>query len=356
MSMLSNTKLVKLPGLVDPHVHLRDPGQTEKEDFSTGTKAALAGGYTTVLDMPNNKTPIFTQDALSVKIKTAEKKIFCDIGFYFGTVGDNLDEFDKVKNKVFGLKVYLNKTTGNLITDKNLLEKIFSAWTNDSPILIHAIDDTLDFVISVLEKNPRPVHIVHASSRHELTQIIKAKQKNLPITCGVTPHHLFLNENDLKALGPFGMMQPPLHSKRDVDFLWENLRYIDVIESDHAPHTKLEKEGATAPFGVPGLETTLPLLLTEVRNKKITIDDVVRLCSENPRKIFHVPDNNSYIKVDLERKWIIKNEDLQTKSAWTPFDGWKVYGKIEKVFLRGELVFDNGNFKNPPGNAEVLRR
>ncbi len=123
------SKLI-LPGLIDPHVHLRDPGQTWKEDFHTGTSAALAGGFTTILDMPNNKIPIITSKRLNEKIKIAKEKIVCDVGFYFGSLGDNLDQFEKVSKKILGLKLYLNQTTGNFLVDKKMLKKIFIAWNN----------------------------------------------------------------------------------------------------------------------------------------------------------------------------------------------------------------------------------
>ncbi|MDO8639653.1 MAG: amidohydrolase family protein, partial [bacterium] len=145
------TKII-LPGLIDPHVHLRDPGQTEKEDFYTGTCAAIAGGFTTILDMPNNKVPITTLERLEEKISFAKQKTACDIGFYFGSLGDNLDEFEKVKNKVFGLKLYLNETTGNFLINKEKLLKIFSAWPSDKPILLHAEDEAVSFVIETVRR------------------------------------------------------------------------------------------------------------------------------------------------------------------------------------------------------------
>lgn len=384
-------QIIKLPGLIDPHVHLRDPGQTQKEDFTTGTMAALAGGYTTIIDMPNNSTPVFSADVLDEKINIAKDKIVCDTGFYFGTTGENFDEFKKVESNVFGLKVYLNRTTGNFITDTKYLEKIFSSWTQQSPVLLHAIDETIDAVIDALQKTPRPIHICHVSSKYELSKIMEAKAQNLPITCGVTPHHLFLTESDVKNLRAYGMMQPPLRTQNDVDFIWKNIKYVDVIESDHAPHTREEKQsgkaggasgglpkssssftdphsgtrlevalweeqatGPAVPFGVPGLETTLPLLLTEVKKEKITIDEVIRLCHINPKEIFHVPDNNSSVEVDLDEAWEITNENLQTKCKWTPFSGRKVCGKIKKITLRNNIVYENGQFQITLGQGSII--
>lgn len=357
--------LLTLPGLIDPHVHLRDPGQTEKEDFETGTKAALAGGYTTVLDMPNNKIPITTAKLLDEKMTIANDKIVCDVGFYFGSIGDNFSEFEKVVSKVFGLKLYLSETTGHHTLDKNLLEQACAAWQKaqslllrsnrlQSPVLIHAEDDTIEDVIGLVEKTNMQTHIVHITTQKGLEQIIDAKNRNLPITCGVTPHHLFLTKSDAQTLGPLGMVKPPLAKQSDVDFLWRNLSAIDVIESDHAPHTKEEKEAGSA-YGFAGLETTLPLLLTAVFDQKLTIEDIKRLCFENPKKIFHIPvDQDSYVEIDSESEYTIQSENFFTKSKWSPYNGWRVKGKVVRVFLRGEKVFEDENILAKAGSGRVI--
>jgi len=394
-----------LPGLIDPHVHLRDPGQTNKEDFYTGTCAALSGGFTTILDMPNNKVPIATSKILDEKMKIAKEKIVCDVGFYFGSLGNNLEEFEKVIKKVFGLKLYLNQTTGNFVIDKKLLEKIFTHWSKTpslssagvlsefrKPILFHAEDKMLDTVIKLVKKIGNKIHICHISTISDLKQIILAKEDGLKITCGVTPHHLFLINRDVKRLGPFGKMKPPLQSKKDQDFLWKNLKYIDVIESDHAPHTVAEKlgkargdttgrapdsahpsgvEGALAggkvgagpravtPFGVPGLETTLPLLFTAVSEKRLKIDDIIRLCHTNPAKVFGIKqfdysNNRTRVEVDSSKEYIIENKNLFTKCGWSPFEGWKVKGKVVKVFIRGKKVFENGKILAKEGFGKII--
>ena len=352
------SKLI-LPGLIDPHVHLRDPGQTNKEDFYTGTMAALAGGYTTIIDMPNNKTPITSLTTLNEKIKIAKKKIVCDVGFHFGSLGDNIDEFKKVQNKVIGLKLYLSLTTGGFVIDKTKLEKVFKAWPKEKVILVHAEDNMLDSVINLTRKLGNKIHVCHISTADDLKQIKKAKEEGIKISCGVTPHHLFLTEKDVKILGPFGMMKPPLRSKKDQDFLWKNLNYIDVVESDHAPHTIEGKKKVPAPFGVPGLETTLPLLLTAVSEKKLTIDDVIRLCHTNPAKIFNTRDfddsnHRNTVEVDLSQKYTIENKNLISKCKWTPFEGMKVRGRVERVFLRGNKVFENGKILAKKGSGKTV--
>jgi len=347
--------MIKLPGLIDIHVHLRDPGQTDKEDFFTGTAAALAGGFTTVLDMPNNKTPIFTLKLLKNKIKKAKKKTVCDIGFYAGSLGDNLDELLLMEPYVFGLKLYLNKTTGNYLIDKNKLLKIFSAWKSNKPILFHAEEDILLTVVEAAKKTAKKIHICHISSEKELQIIINAKKKGYKITCGVTPHHLFLTKADGKKLGPFGLMKPSLKTEKDVDFIWKNLKYIDVIESDHAPHTIEEKNSDHPPFGVPGLETTLALLLTAVSKKRLSINRLIELCFENPRKIFNInTDKNTWIEIDDKEEYIIDNKKLKTKCGWSPFAGRKVKGRTKRVFVRGKKVFENGKLLVRQGSGKII--
>ena len=347
--------MITLPGLIDIHVHLRTPGQEYKEDFYTGTSAALAGGFTTVLDMPNNKVPITTLDLLEEKIELAKKDIVCDLGFYFGSLGDNLEEFEGVKTLVFGIKLYLNITTGNFLIDSEKLTKIYESWPSDQPILLHCEGETIPMALEVIRTTKKRTHICHVSSQEELSMIMAAKEEGLPITCGVTPHHLFLTEEDAKRLGPYGHMKPYLKTQLDVNFLWENLDKIDVIESDHAPHTKKEKDSSNPPFGVPGLETTLPLLLTAVSEGKLSMDDIKRLLHTNPAKIFNVPtDDATHVEVDENEEYEIKNEDLKTKCGWSPFDGWKVKGKVKTVYLRGEKIFENGKILAEKGSGKIL--
>ncbi len=333
-------KNITLPGLIDIHTHLRTPGQTHKEDFYTGTAAAIAGGFTQILDMPNNTFPITSAKLLLEKIEFAKKSIVSDVGFYFGSLGDNLSEFEKVKEKVFGLKLYLNETTGNFLIDSNTLAKIYDAW-NGRPILVHAEDDAVSEVIKNVTKTKKHAHFCHISLRTDLEQIMQAKEKGLPVSCGVTPHHLFLTQEDSKKLGSYGKMKPYLKSKKDVQFLWDHLDQIDIIESDHAPHTKEEKESDTPPFGVPGLETTLPLLLTAVSEGRLKIEDIFRLCHDNPKKIFNLPDQDAIVEVDTDEEYALTNEMLFTKCGWSPFEGRRMKGRVKKVIIRETTVFEN---------------
>lgn len=348
--------MITLPGLIDIHVHLRTPGQEQKEDFLTGTSAALAGGFTTILDMPNNKEPITTLEKLQQKKDIARGSIVCDVGFYFGSLGDNLAEFPKIQDQVFGIKLYLNVTTGHLLIDEERLRAIYSAWSFNQPILLHCEGETMPMVLQIIRATEKRTHICHVSSKKELSTIIAAKNKGLPITCGVTPHHLFLTEEDAKKLGPLGLMKPFLKTAADRQFLWDNLQWIDVVESDHAPHTREEKDSDQPPFGVPGLETTAPLLLTAVSEGKLAIDDIVRLMYTNPAKIFNIPiDVNTKVEVDENLQYEIKNEDLKTKCAWSPFQGKRMRGKVTRVYIKEELVFENGQVLVSPGFGKIIQ-
>ncbi len=345
---------ITLPGLIDPHVHLRDPGQTHKEDFLSGTSAALAGGFTTVLDMPNNAEPITTLERLAAKINAAQSQIVGDIGFHFGTLGDNFDEFPNIIGKVKGLKVYLNVTTGGFVIDKAKLLDIYKAWPSNKPILLHAEDDVSDLVWDALKSTRKPTHICHVSSQAELELVIRAKEAGLPMSCGVTPHHLFLTDKDAERLGAYGHMKPYLKPRADQDFLWKHLDAIDLIESDHAPHTVAEKQGENPPFGVPGLETALPLMLTAEAEGKLTRSQLIDRMHHNAARIFNIEtDKSTSIDVNMD-EYEITNDGLQTKAGWTPFSGRRVLGKVVRVNLRGQTVYENGKVLASPGSAQIL--
>ena len=305
--------------------------------------------------MPNNKEPITTLAKLEQKIELAKANTVCDIGFYFGSLGDNLEEFEKIKTQVFGIKLYLNVTTGNFLIDEEKLMKIYESWPSNQPILLHCEGETIPMALDVIRATKKKTHICHVSSKEELSMIIQAKSEGLPITCGVTPHHLFLTEEDAKKLGPYGHMKPFLKTQEDIDFLWQNLDSIDAVESDHAPHTKEEKDSDNPPFGVPGLETTLPLLLTAVTEGKLSIEDIKRLLYTNPAKIFNIPTNeNTYIEIDETTAYSLSPDALFTKCGWSPFQGKSVKGKVKRVFLRGEKVFADGQILTKPGSGKVI--
>lgn len=343
------SKIIRLPGLIDIHVHLRDPGETHKEDFFTGTSAALAGGVTTVFDMPNNLKPIFTSEMLEEKLDVARKKAVCDFGLYFGSVGET-SEFDKVSTKVIGLKVYLSQTTGKYVVgDQEILNQIFKNWPRKKVIVIHAEKEKVDLAISTARKFGNKVHITHVNTKETLEKIIEAKKSKMNLTCDVTPHHLFLTEEALVKMKGLAMVKPPLTKSKDQEYLWNNLDKIDCIASDHAPHTMEEKNAQNPPAGIPDIETMLPLLLTAVILNRITIDDIIRLTNTNPQRIFGFKQNDAYLDVDLEEKWIVENENLKTKCGWCPYDGWEMTGKVKSVYIRGIKAYENSQILVPPG-------
>lgn len=344
----SNT-IIKLPGLVDVHVHLREPGATQKENFETGTMAAVAGGYTQILDMPNNKPPVVSEKSLEEKERLANRKIWCDLGFNFGATADSSKYFRKVAKKVFGLKIYMNHTTGPLIVESAAdREKIFETWPGPLPIMVHAEDKVVEDAIKLAKKYKVAIHICHVTT-NQLQAIDKAKKNGVGVTSEVTPHHLFLNKDDAKKLGPLGIMKPPLLTKRDVQKLWDNLDKIDIIATDHAPHTLEEKKQSPPPFGVPGLETTLPLMLSAVAQGKTTTARLIEMLSTNPKKIFHLPEQkDTYVLVDFSKTYKISNKNLFTKCKWTPFAEMDGRGEIKRVVIRGKVILQEGIFATKP--------
>jgi len=347
---------IRLPGLIDPHVHLRDPGATHKEDFTTGTKAAIAGGFTLVLDMPNNPgDPTVSAGALARKRDAADGKLFCDVGLYYGATPNNSSSYEDVVNNVFGLKLYLDHTTGDLKIDHlETIRDIMLAWPKHKPLCVHAEDRTLAMVLGLLPYTGRSVHICHVSQKVEIELIRDAKERGLPVTCEVTPHHLYLTEDDLPRLGGHGVMKPPLFRRRDVDALWANLDVIDMIATDHAPHTLEEKMGDPVPFGVPGLETSLPLMLAAVHEGRLSLDRLVELMHSAPARTFRTPvQPDTFIDIDPKAKWVISSRVLHTKSAWTPFEGMEVRGAVRSVTLRGQAVMRDGEIVSKPPTGEI---
>lgn len=302
------------PGLIDIHVHLREPGAEYKEDFRTGSQAALAGGFTFIIDMPNNLKPTVTFERLEEKIKLAKKAV-CGIGFHFGTDGKNLGEFKKVwdKQAVFGLKVYFEKITN--------LEAVFKAWESEKPILVHAEGKELAMAIAMAKKFKRKLHVCHISLKQEVEWVRQAKKNGQKITAGVTPHHLWLKSGE-------ATMKPALGTEIDQKALWEGLQdgTIDLVESDHAPHLKTEKL-----FGVTGLETTLGLMLLGVKQKKCSLEQVKKWLYDNPKRIFKIPEQKIKIKFDPDKSWLMDESKLKTKCGWSPFSGWQLYGKVEET-------------------------
>lgn len=346
----------RFPTFADVHVHLREPGAIQKEDFETGTKAAIAGGYTQVLDMPNNNPPTISDQRLIEKVKATTNRIWCDIGFNFGATKESVVHFSKIANKVFAAKVYMNQTTGPLLVGSSIeREKIFKNWTSDKPLMVHAEDGTAEEAINLAIKYKKRLHICHVTL-DQITLIKKARKSGLKISCEVTPHHLFLSSEDIETLGNFAVMKPPLMSKKDKNKLWSVIDQIDMISTDHAPHTIKEKTETNLPvYGVPGLETTFPLMMHAVKEGLVTEERVIEMLAINPRKIFELPyQPNTYFEAELSEEYEIANMHLYTKCQWTPFRDMNGLGVIKKVVLRGSVVYENGKFSHKP-SGKVMR-
>jgi carbamoyl-phosphate synthase/aspartate carbamoyltransferase/dihydroorotase len=355
--------MLKLPGLIDPHVHLREPGATHKEDFDSGTSAALAGGITIVLAMPNTNPPIFDVGTLDIALNAARQKAHCDYGQFVGAGPANADwENHKAEAaQTAGLKMYLDSTFGELrLDDMTLWMPHFQSFPKNMPIVAHSESRSMAAAILFAEIYDRPVHIAHISLKEEVLLIKAAKERGIKVTCEVCPHHLFLSNEDIPSISHGhpgrGEVRPHLATKEDVDSLWENLDVIDCFATDHAPHTIEEKDSSNPPPGFPGLETILPLLLTAVSESQLTISDLIAKMYTNPKEIFNLPDQpETWIEVDENKTFEIKASEQLTRCNWTPFEGWMVKGKVCKVVLRGKTVYEDGKILAPAGYGRNIR-
>ncbi len=352
-----------LPGLIDPHVHLRDMGMEYKEDFESGTKAAVAGGFTTVLDMPNNKNPITTYRRYKEKIKKAERRIWCDVGFHFGGSKGNLKEVKKVNP--LSLKIFMGKSTGNLLlSDEYEMWKHFHAFDKRKPIVVHAEDEgmlmamekmkierepmaewiAVEKALSIAEYEKRNIYVAHVSTLRALKRI-KEYGKGF---AEASPHHLFLDEKRLPSY--LKGVNPPLRNKEERRMLWKNLELFDSIGSDHAPHTLKDKRNGAK--GFPGLETSFHLFFDAYRREKVSLEWIVKRMAENPARIFGLKKRGiigegyfgDLVLVNPKKEWIVKAEEMNTKAGWSPFEGRKLRGKVEKVILRGGVIYEDGEF------------
>ncbi|NPV07312.1 MAG: dihydroorotase family protein [Anaerolineae bacterium] len=372
--------LVALPGAVDAHVHLREPGAEHKEDFTTGTRAALAGGYTTVLDMPNSPVPTSSLSAFAAKADLARAKACCDFGLFFGATPANMGEATEVAGAV-GLKLYMGSSTGDLlVADLAHQYRHFASYPRDRILAVHAEDEEAVRTFSEEERRPpicaelavaraialarrtgRRLHVCHVSTAAELDAIRLARAQGLAVTCEVTPHHLFLNRTDEARLGPLALMNPPLRSPEDQEALWERLDEVDIVASDHAPHTLEEKSGSLPPAGVPGLETTLPLLLDAVAGGRLSLPHLVRLTAARPAALYRLPHKGRLAPgyhadialIELQSETAL-GTDLKTKCGWSPFQGRRVRGRIVRVILRGEDAMVEGELLADPGRGRLV--
>ena len=395
--------LLVLPGLIDVHVHLRDEGKTYKEDFYSGTAAAAAGGITTVLDMPNNEPVTMSVEALRNRMKIAQRKILVNVGFY-SEFPKNIKETEEIiREGAVAFKLFMAEQIGglNIDDDHALLEAFKIVSKLKTPVAVHAEDKTtskkvedelkrdncndveaflkahsenvevtaVKRLLKIAEQTNVRVHFCHISTENGLKAIIDGKKSGMTITCETTPHHLFLSVDDLRRIGTLALTTPPIREKHHIAALWDGIRnsWIDILASDHAPHTLGEKKAESVwdvKVGIPGLETTLPLLLTEVKNGRLLITDVVRLMSKNPAEVFGLKgrgflkegNNADLIVVDLDVKHKIDASKFHSKAKYSPFNGWNVEGNPVKTFVGGRLIMDDGEIVAEAGSGEIIRR
>jgi len=345
---------VVLPALIDAHVHLREPGGEHKEDVVSGTAAALAGGIVGVLDMPNNTPPVVDGASLAHKRDLFQGRARCDYGLFLGA-GDET-ALEGVAAEAVGLKVYLTPTYGPLRMESlGGLLAAFQRWPAGRPIAVHAEGLSMAIPIGLARLTGKHVHICHVARAAEIDLVRLAKEQGAPVTCEVAPHHLFLTQADADRLGPLGMMKPPLGGPDDVAALWRSLEVVDLVASDHAPHTLEEKRGASPPAGVPGVETMLPLLLQAVHEGRLSLDRLVALLHDGPQRVYGLRLPEAAVEVDLEAPWTIAGAALHSKCGWTPYEGWRVAGRVVRVDLRGRTVCIDGRVSAPAGFGRALQ-
>ena len=395
--------LLVLPGLIDEHVHLRDEGKAYKEDFTSGTAAAAAGGFTTVLDMPNNDPVTMSVETLRNRMRTAQRKIFANVGFYSEFPKKLPEVQDIVAEGAVGFKLFMGCQIGGLnINDDEALQDTFKEVAKlKVPMAVHAEDKasltaneeklkqakksgTSDFLrahteavelksiqrlLKLSERTGVRLHFCHISTEEGLNAIAEAKKSGRTVTCEVTPNHLLLSSDDLKRYGQMVIMAPPLRRKTHVDALWKGLEagWVDALGSDHAPHAQSEKSASSVwevKVGVPGLETTLPLILTLVKKNRLTLSQAVQLLAEKPAEIYGLIDrgrleqgkNADLTVVDFNRQFKIDASKFKSKAKYSPYDGWDAQGKPVKTIVNGQVVFDEGEIVAKGGSGLIVRR
>jgi dihydroorotase (multifunctional complex type) len=397
--------LLVLPGLIDEHVHLRDEGKAYKEDFSSGTAAAAAGGFTTVLDMPNNDPVTMSVQTLGNRMEVAQRKILVNVGFYSEFPKKIEKAAEIISEGAVGFKLFMGSQIGGLdLDDDQAIEEAFREVAKlNVPVAVHAEDrallaaneekltqakktGTADFLrahteevelkaIQRLLKISQPtdvhLHFCHVTSKEGLNAIDEAKksERKGTVTCEVTPNHLLLTSEDVKRIGQMAIMAPPLRDKTHLDALWKGIEAgtVDAVGSDHAPHTKEEKSASNiweVKVGVPGLETTLPLIMTQIKKNRLTLSQAVHLLAEKPAEIFGLTDrgrleqgkNADLTVVDYNRQFKLDPSKFKSKAKFSPYDSWDVQGKVVKTIVNGQVVFDDGEVVAKGGSGFLVRR
>lgn len=363
-----------MPGVIDVHTHMREPGITAKEDFATGSRACAKAGVTTFYDMPNTIPTTTTLEALRDKKKLASEKSIVNYGFHFGgSRNNNIDEIKKVleAKEANTVKIFMNVTTGEmLIEDEDTLKNVFK---NSKLVLVHAENEMIDKAVEYNKNYGNGLYVCHVPSKEELKKVLEAKKdpelntEKHPVYAEVTPHHLFLNEEIRESTDRNKMllrMKPELRTKKDNEFLWEALNNgeVDTIGTDHAPHLISEKlEKIT--FGMPGVETSLALMLNAYNEGKVKLEMIQKLMSENPAKIMKISKRGKLeegyyadvIAVDLDKEWTVGVDDtIESKCGWTPYENWKLKGKNVLTIVNGKVVYQNNKFNDNLENGKEV--
>jgi len=373
-----------LPGVIDPQVHFREPGKEYKEGLGSGSRAAVHGGVTSFLEMPNTDPSTTTQAALDDKLARAAKKSVANYGFFIGATADNLDVLNSA-TPTCGIKIFMGASTGSLLVDRpEDLERIFANGTR--LIAVHAEDEArirarkaqfagrtdyavhseirdsecalkaTELALALSKKYRRRLHILHLSTKEE-AELLR-RDKPAWVTAEVIPNHLFLNTGDYATLGARAQMNPPIRAKEDNAVLWAALKdgVIDFIATDHAPHTLEEKNQPypKSPAGMPGVETSLPLLLTEMAAGRCTLADIQKWMCWGPAAAYDIPNKGKILEgwdadltlVDMNAVKPVRNEDMFTKVRWSPFAGRVLTGWPVYTIVNGRVVFDNGRVRD----------
>ena len=385
--------LFLLPGMIDPQVHFREPGAEQKEDLHSGSCAAAAGGITSFLDMPNNTPPVITCERMAEKKLLAAEKSVVNYGFFMGATPENLEELNKVEN-VCGIKIFMGSSTGDLLVDNpQVLEKIFA--TGSRLIAVHAEDEAIlkeniellkhisdvrlhsrirdesaalkatKLAVKLSLKYQRRLHILHLTTEEECDFLRRLPREHL-ISTEVCPQHFTLTVPECyEKLGTLAQMNPPIRTKRHADALWQALKdgIIDCIATDHAPHTLAEKElpYGKAPSGMPGVETSLALMLNRVNRNDCTLQEVVFWMSESPAKLYQmqgkgrieVGQDADLVLVDMALKKTVKNGQLYTKVNWSPYHGMELQGWPVRTIVNGQTVYLNGKVDKSVRGQEI---
>ncbi len=385
-------RLVALPGLVDAHVHLRDMRLSYKEDFTSGTAAAAAGGFTTVLDMPNTQPPTDSAERLLEKMDRASMRILVNVGFHVAATNDRKAARSMKTIGAMSMKLYLPKPISPLDIgeDRVIVEVMEAANRAPLPVTVHAEDattfedntDTWAFsglirtrpgkaetkavfrMLHLQKSTGCRVHFCHVTLPPSISAICASSDR---VTSEVTPHHLFLADSDIRKLGWRGWMVPPLRSKAARNGLFRALLLgkVTMVATDHAPHAVREKKQSpdNSPPGVPGLETAMPLMLTMMNKGRVSLRRLVSLLSSNPARVFGLRRKGTLergadgdlVLVDLKRKSVIDPEKFLSKAHYSPFEGWRTTGAIHTTVVNGRMVYSDGEIVGKLGVGRVLR-